>query len=76
VHYARLYGTHTGEVLGDAAGMADLGKDFGGQLYCREVEYLRRAEWARTTEDILERRTKHRLHLSKDQKLALARWLA
>ena len=44
-------------------------------LYAREVEYLRRVEWARVADDILERRTKHGLHLSDDQKRTLRRWL-
>jgi D-erythritol 1-phosphate dehydrogenase len=34
-----------------------------------------RVEWARTAEDILERRSKHGLHLSMEQKHALERWL-
>jgi glycerol-3-phosphate dehydrogenase len=74
-HYARLYGTRAREVLGDATGIEALGEHLGGLLYEREVEYLRRVEWARTAADILERRTKHGLHLSQDQKLALDRWL-
>ncbi|MGH6912135.1 MAG: glycerol-3-phosphate dehydrogenase [Geminicoccales bacterium] len=76
LHYARLYGTRARDLLGDAAGVEALGEHLGGQLYGREVEYLRRIEWAQTAEDILERRTKHGLHLSRDQKLALGRWLA
>ena len=32
-------------------------------------------EWARTAEDILERRTKHGLHLSQQQRESLIRYL-
>jgi glycerol-3-phosphate dehydrogenase len=74
-HYARLYGTRARDLLGDATGIDALGEHLGGLLYAREVQYLCRVEWARTAEDILERRTKHGLHLNKDQKLALDRWL-
>ena len=50
-------------LLGDARSLADLGRDFGGGLYAREVDYLVAHEWARTAEDILWRRSKLRLHV-------------
>jgi D-erythritol 1-phosphate dehydrogenase len=74
-HYARLYGTRARDLLGDAAGIDGLGRHLGGLLYAREADYLCRVEWARTPEDILERRTKHGLHLCDEQKRALGRWL-
>ena len=64
-HYARLYGTRARDLLGDAAGIEGLGRHLGGLLYAREADYLCRVEWARTAEDILERRTKHGLHLAR-----------
>ncbi|BBK32770.1 L-erythritol 4-phosphate dehydrogenase [Stella humosa] len=75
-HLGRLYGTRAGRVLGDAVDMAGLGRHFGGLLYEREARYLMTAEWARTADDILDRRTKHGLHLSADQRGAFADWLA
>ena len=57
------------------SGIEGLGRHLGGLLYAREVDYLCRVEWARTPEDILERRTKHGLHLSDDEKRAPRRWL-
>jgi glycerol-3-phosphate dehydrogenase len=42
-----------------------LGEDLGGGLYGAEVDYLVRREWARTAEDILWRRSKLGLHVSK-----------
>jgi glycerol-3-phosphate dehydrogenase len=74
-HYARLYGTRARHLLDGASGLADLGRHLGGLLYVREVDYLCRFEWARSAEDILERRTKHGLHLSEAQKHSLRRWL-
>jgi glycerol-3-phosphate dehydrogenase len=74
-HYARLYGTRARELLGPATGLEGLGRHLGGLLYAREVDYLCRVEWARTAEDILERRTKHGLHLSEGEKRSLRRWL-
>lgn len=75
LHYARLYGTHAEDLLGEATGIESLGQHLGGRLYTCEVDYLCRVEWARTTEDILERRTKHGLHLSEDDKRGLQAWL-
>jgi glycerol-3-phosphate dehydrogenase len=63
-HYARLYGTRALKVLGSAASMLDLGQHFGGSLYQREIEYVCESEWAMTADDVLDRRTKHGLHLS------------
>ena len=70
-HYARLYGTRAGTVLGGAGSIEELGVDYGGGLYEREVSYLRRFEWARSAEDILERRTKHGLHIGTPERAAL-----
>ena len=75
LHYGRLYGTRAEGLLAGADGMADLGRHFGADLYERELRYLARAEWAESAQDILERRTKHGLHLSVAQKRALELWL-
>ena len=63
-HYARLYGTRAKDVLNGARDIAGLGRHFGGLLYQCEIDYLRRAEWAETAEDVLDRRTKHGLHIT------------
>lgn len=55
---ARAYGSMLGALLGDATSADALGQDFGGGLTAREVDWLVDREWARTAEDILERRTK------------------
>jgi len=60
---ARAYGTRIAAVLGSAQQVEDLGSDLGGGLYSAEVDYLVTAEWARTAEDILYRRSKLGLHV-------------
>jgi D-erythritol 1-phosphate dehydrogenase len=75
LHYARQYGTRTADLLGGTSSMADLGRHFGGRLYQREGEFLRRTEWARTGEDVLTRRTKHHLHLTATEQANFSRWM-
>jgi glycerol-3-phosphate dehydrogenase len=60
---ARRYGTLTGKLIGYANSAADLGDDLGGGLRRREVEFLKREEFAQTADDILWRRTKAGLHV-------------
>ena len=74
-HYARLYGSRADSLLAGAEGLADLGRHFGGRLYEREARYLIEQEWARSAEDILERRSKHGLHLSAEQRADVEAWL-
>lgn len=73
-HYGRLYGTRVASVVGDAKSVDGLGRHFGGTLYEAEVNYLLAHEWAQTAEDILWRRTKHRLHLSNAEQSAFTEW--
>jgi D-erythritol 1-phosphate dehydrogenase len=74
-HYARLYGSRAERIINGASNLNDLGQHFGGSLYENEIAYLRNHEWARTAEDILDRRTKHGLHLSQQQRENLIRYL-
>ncbi|TIT70049.1 MAG: glycerol-3-phosphate dehydrogenase, partial [Mesorhizobium sp.] len=67
----RLYGTRAQVLLGLAKSIADLGRNFGGDLHEAEVRYLVENEWAVTAEDVLWRRTKRGLHLSREQVSAL-----
>ncbi len=73
-HYARLYGTRAEQLLAGADGVDGLGQWFGGLLYEREAEFLRRTEWANHPADVLERRTKHGLHLTAAERAEFARW--
>ena len=74
-HYARLYGSRADALLGGANSIGDLGRHFGGLLYEREARFLRNCEWAETTADVLERRTKHGLHLTEERRAAFELWL-
>jgi glycerol-3-phosphate dehydrogenase len=69
-HYARLYGTRARELLGRAHTCPDLGRHFGGNFYEREACFLRETEWATHAADVLDRRTKHGLHLTASQRAA------
>ncbi len=71
----RSYGTLVPDMLGEAASGADLGTCFGADLTAREVAWLRATEWARTTEDVLWRRSKLGLRFSPAETAALGRWL-
>ncbi len=75
-HYARCYGTRALLLLDGARTLDDLGRHFGGLFYEREAEFLRRTEWARAPEDVLQRRTKHHLHMTPAERDAFAAWLA
>jgi glycerol-3-phosphate dehydrogenase len=71
----RAYGTRLDSVLGDAKSRADLGPWFG-ELPAAEVRHLMTNEWARQPDDVLWRRTKLGLVLSKDEKATLADFMA
>ncbi len=64
---ARLYGTRARVLLGLARSHADLGRHFGSELYEAEIRYLIEYEWAMTAEDVLWRRTKRGLRVSREQ---------
>ena len=63
-YYGRRYGTLTASIVGDATGVAGLGRHFGAMLYEAEVSYLVKNEWARTAEEVIWRRTKNRLDMT------------
>ena len=71
---ARAYGTRMERVIGNAAALADLGHHFGGDLYEAELRYLVDAEFARSAQDVLWRRSKLGLHLHATAKEAVERW--
>jgi glycerol-3-phosphate dehydrogenase len=72
----RAYGTEAPQVLRDAATVEDLGKDFGATLTEAEVIWLMDKEYARTAEDVVWRRNKLGLRLSKEQIKILDDWMA
>ena len=62
-HYVRHYGTEMHALLAGREGIDDLGEHFGAGLHAAEVDYLVAHEWARTSDDILWRRTKKGLRM-------------
>ena len=55
---AAAYGSQAMNMLGDAKKLEDLGPRLAGDLHARELDYLRRYEWAAAPDDVLFRRTK------------------
>lgn len=72
----RRYGSEAATVLGDARRAEDLGEAFGAGLTAREVDWLRREEWAESADDILWRRTKLGLRLTAAERGRLEEYLA
>ena len=73
---ARQYGTRVWDIVKDTASAEDMGEHFGAGLTAREVDYLIDHEWARTTEDVLWRRTKLGLRLDETAVAILADYMA
>lgn len=73
-YYGRRYGTLTSKIVGSAKSIEGLGRYFGAHLYEAEVNWLVENEWAITAEDIIWRRTKHRLDMSKLEIATFADW--
>ena len=71
---ARAYGTRLRELLGDAADEAALGEAFGAGLTEREARWCHDREWARSPEDVLERRTKLGLAMTAAEKARFGEW--
>jgi glycerol-3-phosphate dehydrogenase len=72
----RRHGTLADEIIGDAREESGLGRNFGGGLYERELDYLVRNEWAREADDVLWRRTKCGLHMSEKEQRGVRDWMA
>ncbi|RAI00502.1 glycerol-3-phosphate dehydrogenase [Acuticoccus sediminis] len=72
---SRLYGVRAQDILRGAESADDLGRSFGAGLTEREVRHLVDTEWAITAEDILWRRTKLGLFVTKDEASALDSYL-
>jgi glycerol-3-phosphate dehydrogenase len=71
-----VYGTRVGAVLGPAKCLDDLGPNLGADLTGAEVRYLMTHEWAQTEDDVLWRRTKLGLRVSREQRARLASFMA
>ena len=74
--YVRRYGARARDLLNGASKPQDLGRHFGGALFECEARFLIAQEWASSADDMLERRTKHGLHLTPPQRAEFESWLA
>lgn len=72
----RAYGSEAATLLHGAQSAADLGRDFGGTLTEAEVRWLMEHEFARAAADIVWRRTKLGLRMTKEQIAALDAFMA
>jgi glycerol-3-phosphate dehydrogenase len=72
---ARAYGTRASILLEGSRKAADLGKRFGADLCEREVLYLMDHEWAVTAADVVWRRSKLGLRLTREEIAALDSWM-
>lgn len=68
------YGTRLRALIGNAQGLEQLGRHFGGGLYEAELVWLRDHEFARSADDVLFRRTKLGLTLSEEERFAVEAW--
>lgn len=71
----RAYGSTVRTILDGSISIKDLGDHFGAGLYEVEVRHLIEHEWARSADDILWRRSKLGLHMSKDDRNRLELWI-
>jgi glycerol-3-phosphate dehydrogenase len=77
-HARRLveaYGTRVRIVLDGIGTVDDLGPRLGADLTGAEVRYLMRYEWAQTADDVLWRRSKLGLVLTREQREAVGRFM-
>ena len=74
--YAYSYGSLSYQILEQVHTVDDLGTYFGAGLYAKELDYLRRYEWAQTSDDILWRRTKLGLQQQAIEMAALNAYLS
>jgi glycerol-3-phosphate dehydrogenase len=75
-HYVRLYGTRADQVIGNAPVAARARPPLRRPaVRAGSALSAAKAEWAHTAEDILQRRTKHGLHLERSLRDAFEDWL-
>ncbi len=71
----KAYGTEARLILDDAKSVQDMGKAFGANLTEREVNWLMEKEYARTAEDVVWRRSRLGLRMSKAEIGDLDNWM-
>ena len=73
--YIRQFGTEAWDVLQGVDAADQMGRDFGAGVYKVEVAWMMGAEFARTAEDVLWRRSKQGLRMSTAEISALNDWM-
>ena len=73
--YTHTYGDRAELILSGANSLADLGEDFGHELYEAELRYLVGKEWVKALDDAIWRRTKLGMWLNDVQKQRVAEWI-
>ena len=71
----KAYGTEARLILGDAKSGKDLGRAFGATLTEREINWLMEKEYARSAEDVVWRRSRLGLRMSKAEIGDLDNWM-
>ncbi len=71
----KAYGTEARLILDDAKSVQDMGKAFGASLTEREIVWLMEKEYARTAEDVVWRRSRLGLRMSKAEIGDLDTWM-
>ncbi len=71
----RAYGTDARLILGDAMSTEDMGKGFAATLTEHEITWLMKKEYARTAEDVVWRRSRLGLRMSKAEIAELDAWM-
>ena len=71
----RAYGTEAWLILGDAKSIGDMGTAFAATLTEREIIWLMDKEYARTAEDVVWRRSRLGLRMSKAEIAELDSWM-
>jgi glycerol-3-phosphate dehydrogenase len=72
---ARAYGMRARHILASAGKLDDLGSNLGADLTAAEVRYLMAHEWAQTPDDVLWRRSKLGLRVSRDERARLSSFM-
>lgn len=71
----RAYGTRVRDLLGKAGSLQDLGQHFGADLFEAEVVYLMDREWACSARDVVWRRSKLVLRMTREEQATLDDWM-
>ena len=74
--WAHAYGSRVWKFINSISTTDELGEDFGHGLFEKEVDYLVDQEWARTSQDILWRRTKLGYQFRDDEIQVLDQYLS